>query len=205
MMLRRAPLLCLWGSTVLALLRAPTVPARHRLSTPLCVDGATLALDDEGAYAEDETKFVAWLEAELADAPGRTDYPEIFVDASAAVLQWRRRFRGDRKLWQRLMKDRVLKEIVERARTAFSLFGVKGDCGSVLRRRKLGSVRRRESESQARGRERAHTGWRRCWRWRATLSSRASLPMASESPSSTFAARAHRVRVASLCRSLSLE
>ena len=62
---------------------------------------------------EGEREFVAWLAESLRDAPGRAAYPAVFDSLEAIVVRWRRRFRGNPSLWKRLMKARLLKEIVE--------------------------------------------------------------------------------------------
>ena len=62
---------------------------------------------------EDEREFSAWLAESLRDAPGRSAYPAVFDSIEAIIVRWRRRFHGNPRLWKRLMKARLLKEIVE--------------------------------------------------------------------------------------------
>lgn len=41
-------------------------------------------------------------------------YGDVFEDAATCVLTWRRRYRGNPKLWKRLMRsDKLVKELVE--------------------------------------------------------------------------------------------
>ena len=60
-----------------------------------------------------EDEFVEWLASSLRDAPGRTAYPAVFDSAEECVVRWRRRYHGNPSVWKCLMKDRLLKEIVE--------------------------------------------------------------------------------------------
>ena len=70
----------------------------------------------EAACADDEVNFAAWLSERLAQEPGADQYPELFAEAVISVCRWRRRYRGNQRLWRSLMKaDRVIKEIVEAA------------------------------------------------------------------------------------------
>ena len=68
------------------------------------------------APAPGEEAFVEWLEAEMADAPGRAAYSSLYADGIQAVGRWRRRYRDNPSLWRRLYKPgRILKELVETA------------------------------------------------------------------------------------------
>ena len=73
--------------------------------------------EDQDPVADDglrrELEFGAWLASALADAAGRVAYPVEFGLVEACVMRWRQRFYGDPKLWKRLMKARLIKEIVE--------------------------------------------------------------------------------------------
>ena len=69
------------------------------------------APEDSAAAALPEAEFSAWLRDRLRDVPGRDVYADVFDDACAAILRWRRRFAP--ALWRRLMKERLLKELVE--------------------------------------------------------------------------------------------
>mmetsp|Transcript_24548 Transcript_24548/g.73679 ORF Transcript_24548/g.73679 Transcript_24548/m.73679 type:complete len:380 (-) Transcript_24548:16-1155(-) len=63
--------------------------------------------------AASERDFTAWLAAELETAPNRETYADLYAESAAAVVRWRRRFHGNPKLWQRLAKERLVKEVVE--------------------------------------------------------------------------------------------
>ena len=66
--------------------------------------------------APGESAFLAWLEGELAEAPGSDVYSDVYADAVASVGRWRRRYRGNQALWRRLLRpERLVKEIVETA------------------------------------------------------------------------------------------
>ena len=86
--------------------RQPPSAAAAALPPPL--QPSPLALDDEAAFS-------TWLASELADAPGVDKYPEVFADAQAAVLTWRRRYRHSPRLWRSLGCERMVKELVESA------------------------------------------------------------------------------------------
>jgi hypothetical protein len=52
----------------------------------------------------------------MCDCPGRNTYSSVYDDSIKAVVQWRRRYRGNPVLWKRVFKkDRVIKELVEAA------------------------------------------------------------------------------------------
>ena len=63
-------------------------------------------LDGEAAFAD-------WLDKALRAAPNQAAYGQTYLDSAAAVVRWRRRYRGNPKLWNRLMKDKVVKELIE--------------------------------------------------------------------------------------------
>ncbi len=60
-----------------------------------------------------EAAFADWLDKALRAAPNQAAYGQTYLDSAAAVVRWRRRYRGNPKLWNRLMKDKVVKELVE--------------------------------------------------------------------------------------------
>jgi hypothetical protein len=65
---------------------------------------------------DDESAFSEWLAQQLTAAPGADIYADVFSDAQAAILKWRRRYRGAPKLWRSLFKaDKVIKELIETA------------------------------------------------------------------------------------------
>lgn len=72
------------------------------------------ALGRAASCDDGEAAFAAWLASELRDAPGRRVYAEVFDDAVRCVVAWRRRYRGNPRLWKQLMRpERVVKELVE--------------------------------------------------------------------------------------------
>ena len=60
-----------------------------------------------------EPAFRAWLDESLNDAPRRDVYGGIYDECADAVVRWRRRYHGNPQLWKRLMKERLVKELVE--------------------------------------------------------------------------------------------
>ncbi len=63
-----------------------------------------------------DAQFHSLLHRQLADAPGRNDYPTVYEKCIDAMVKWRHRYRGNPKLWQRVFrKDKVLKELIESA------------------------------------------------------------------------------------------
>ena len=99
----------------------PFRPSALSDPTTTSSDGEHVNAEDSSradAEEEDEAKFVAWLQSELEASPAAAAYPELMSmeGCGAAVLRWRRRYRGNARLWKRLFKrDRVLKEIEETA------------------------------------------------------------------------------------------
>ena len=71
-------------------------------------DGGGVASSDD-----EEPAFRAWLAESLAEAPRRDLYGPLYEECAEAVVRWRRRFYGDPALWKRLMKERVVKELIE--------------------------------------------------------------------------------------------
>ena len=65
--------------------------------------------------SDDEASFSAWLSDRLASEPGAEEHAALYSDAADAVVRWRRRYRGNPRLWRSVMKERVIKEIVEAA------------------------------------------------------------------------------------------
>ena len=60
-----------------------------------------------------DAQFGVWLREALAGAPGHDIYPGTFAAAAGAVEKWRARYHGRPDVWKRLMKERVVKEIIE--------------------------------------------------------------------------------------------
>ena len=67
-------------------------------------------------YGLSDAEFHAWLTDEVADCPGRNTYSSAYEDSLNAIVQWRRRYRGNPALWKRVFKkERVIKELIESA------------------------------------------------------------------------------------------
>ena len=97
------------AAQALAVHTAP--PVRRATGTPLNLQKLRLP-----HLADDEREFSTWLSERLSAEPGAAEHAELFADAHASVLRWRRRYKGNPRLWRSLMKaDRVVKEIVEAA------------------------------------------------------------------------------------------
>ena len=61
-----------------------------------------------------DEEFKNGLINDLKNVPGRKEYATIFEKSIDAIVQWRKRYRGNPTLWKRLFKkDRVIKELVE--------------------------------------------------------------------------------------------
>ena len=67
-------------------------------------------------YGLSDEEFHAWLMDEVSDCPGRNTYSSAYEDSLNAIVQWRRRYRGNPALWKRVFKkERVIKELIESA------------------------------------------------------------------------------------------
>ena len=67
-------------------------------------------------YGLTDEQFTSWLTQEVENCPGRQTYASVYEDSIKAIVQWRRRYRGNPLLWKRIFKkDRVIKELVESA------------------------------------------------------------------------------------------
>jgi len=67
-------------------------------------------------YGLSDEDFSSWLTGEMCNCPGRDTYSSVYDDSIKAIVQWRRRYRGNPLLWKRVFKrDRVIKELVESA------------------------------------------------------------------------------------------
>jgi hypothetical protein len=61
-----------------------------------------------------DADFQDWLATELQKDPLYKEYPDIFDAAPVCIMNWRRRYRGDPALWNRVFKkERVMKEFIE--------------------------------------------------------------------------------------------
>ena len=67
-------------------------------------------------YGLSDEEFYLWLKEQVQDVPGRNTYSETYEDSLNAIVNWRKRYRGNPSLWKRIFKkDRVIKELVESA------------------------------------------------------------------------------------------
>jgi hypothetical protein len=67
-------------------------------------------------YGLSDEEFYNWLQNEVRDAPGRNTYSSTYEDSLNAIVNWRKRYRGNPSLWKRIFKkDRVMKELIESA------------------------------------------------------------------------------------------
>ncbi|KAL7532289.1 hypothetical protein ACHAXR_004540 [Thalassiosira sp. AJA248-18] len=67
-------------------------------------------------YGLSDEEFYNYFMDEVKDCPGRQTYSSVFVNATQAIVQWRKRYRGNPLLWKRVFKkERVIKELVESA------------------------------------------------------------------------------------------
>ncbi|KAK3284057.1 hypothetical protein CYMTET_8274 [Cymbomonas tetramitiformis] len=90
-----------------------TLKAAATASSRASADAEARGPKDE---QDDEASFSEWLSGALSASPGYATYPEIYAEAHDCVLRWRRRYRGDKPTWQRLMKrERLVKELGEAA------------------------------------------------------------------------------------------
>ena len=74
---------------------------------------STSSLSDINYGLSDE-EFSSWLTNEVAVCPGRTIYSSVYDNAIEAIVEWRKRYRGNPLLWKRIFrKEKVIKELVE--------------------------------------------------------------------------------------------
>ncbi|KAL7544814.1 hypothetical protein ACHAWF_008178 [Thalassiosira exigua] len=67
-------------------------------------------------YGLSDEDFRSWLMGEVSDCPGRDTYSSVYEDSVDAIVKWRRRYRGNPRLWKRVLKkERVVKELAEGA------------------------------------------------------------------------------------------
>eukprot|EP00574_Skeletonema_japonicum_P005589 CAMPEP_0201727984 /NCGR_PEP_ID=MMETSP0593-20130828/14366_1 /ASSEMBLY_ACC=CAM_ASM_000672 /TAXON_ID=267983 /ORGANISM="Skeletonema japonicum, Strain CCMP2506" /LENGTH=403 /DNA_ID=CAMNT_0048219953 /DNA_START=106 /DNA_END=1317 /DNA_ORIENTATION=- len=67
-------------------------------------------------YGLSDEEFHTWLQNQLQNAPGRNTYASTYQDSLTAIVNWRKRYRGNPSLWKRIFKkDRVIKELIESA------------------------------------------------------------------------------------------
>jgi len=67
-------------------------------------------------YGLSDEEFHTWLQNEVRHAPGRNTYSSTYEDSLNAIVNWRKRYRGNPSLWKRIFKkERVMKELIESA------------------------------------------------------------------------------------------
>lgn len=67
-------------------------------------------------YGLSDQEFYIWLQEQVQDVPGRQTYSTTYEDSLNAIVNWRKRYRGNPSLWKRIFKkDRVIKELIESA------------------------------------------------------------------------------------------
>ncbi|KAK1746231.1 hypothetical protein QTG54_002838, partial [Skeletonema marinoi] len=67
-------------------------------------------------YGLSDQEFHSWLQIQVQDAPGRNTYASTYEDSLTAIVNWRKRYRGNPQVWKRIFKkDRVVKELIESA------------------------------------------------------------------------------------------
>ena len=110
----RSWLLSSWAAVVGAFVSPRTKAPQPALAAELPGDGwATTRTGAAGPDLDGEAAFADWLDKALRAAPNQAAYGQTYLDSAAAVVRWRRRYRGNPKLWNRLMKDKVVKELIE--------------------------------------------------------------------------------------------
>ncbi|KAL9182669.1 hypothetical protein ACHAXT_013321 [Thalassiosira profunda] len=78
--------------------------------------GASIPSLPDINYGLTDDEFHAWLCEEVSECPGRKTYSRAYEDSVDAIVQWRKRYRGNPQLWKRVFKkERVIKELVESA------------------------------------------------------------------------------------------
>jgi hypothetical protein len=73
-------------------------------------------LDDTESFGLSDAEFEKLMAEALRKDPIAVKYPEVFELGPKCLVQWRRRYRGNRPVWKRLFnQERVLKEFIEAA------------------------------------------------------------------------------------------
>ena len=88
-----------------SLVMALRLPARAVSAPPLQPSEGASFTSALPLQASTDASFAAWLEAELAQAPGAAVYGDVFADLVQGVVAWRRRYRGSQALWRRLLRQ----------------------------------------------------------------------------------------------------
>lgn len=90
-------------------------PAVSLAVTSINASSSTSSLPDINYGLTDE-EFHAWLSQEVANCPGRKTYSSVYEESLNAIVEWRKRYRGNPLLWKRIFKkERIIKELVESA------------------------------------------------------------------------------------------
>ena len=93
----------------------PQPPTRIKLRRDAIIHAIAFH-DDMYAVGDDEAEFSSWLSDRLSSAAGADVHADLFAECLQCVLRWRRRYRGNPRLWRSLFKgEKVIKEIVEAA------------------------------------------------------------------------------------------
>ncbi len=92
----------------------------HVLTSPLSLSASaeerSPRASNTGSVGLTDDEFRAWLHEQLEDAPARNNYQAVYEKSIDAMVNWRKRYRGNPRLWKRIFKkDRVLKELIESA------------------------------------------------------------------------------------------
>ena len=67
-------------------------------------------------YGLSDEEFKIWLTSQIENVPGRHLYSDVYEDSIKAIINWRKRYRGNPTVWKRIFsKDRVVKELIESA------------------------------------------------------------------------------------------
>ena len=96
-------------------IRAVSIISYSYRATPINASPSRFFLPDIN-YGLSDDEFLAWFTKEVASCPGRKKYSSVYDDSINAIVQWRKRYRGNPRLWKRIFKkERVIKELVESA------------------------------------------------------------------------------------------
>lgn len=69
-----------------------------------------------------DDEFQSWLTSQIENVPGRATYSKVYQDAIQAIVNWRKRYRGNPVLWKRIFKkERVIKELIESAPVIYAM------------------------------------------------------------------------------------
>ena len=104
--------LTLFSANKTSAFTGPLYPLRQKMSA---LDVNSSPLPDLN-YGLSDVEFHSWLLSEIENVPGRDTYANVYEDSITAIVNWRKRFRGNPVIWKRVFKkDRVIKELIESA------------------------------------------------------------------------------------------